>query len=727
MANVLDGSKSQLGKLLASENIRIEHRQVRGPSFDVKNRVLVLPIWQDMSSDLYDLMIGHEVGHALYTPSEGWMDEVKENKDLKSFLNIVEDARIEKLMKRRYPGLRKPMYNGYTELVDRNFFGCTMDEMKYFPFVDRLNVHFKLGPRATVSFTEKEQDLVDRIDACETWDEVMTLAKELYEVSANEKSEMEDLFEDLLSMLDDMENQPGQGMDGEGMDSQESESEASKSLKEMIDRLREAGKDNLADALEKGSQKVKNALRDWMENSDPSSITEEQFKEREQTLIDENAMPITYLNWPAVDSSKWTTPYKIVYGLMNFDDTSEAKRHQLYTDFMSVNKRYINYLVKEFELRRNAKQLSKAKVSKTGKLDVDKVWRYKLSEDLFLQTTSVPKGKNHGMLMIVDLSSSMSDNIAGTIEQMISLSMFCRKVNIPFQVYGFIDNPHSHTELALQGISHENRNDRKEGNLYMNNEHFRLVEFMSHTMKLSEFNNAVQKLLMLADAYNSSYSYHYYSTRSRVPSHMALSSTPLNEAIIVLSDIANKFKKQTGVEVLNTIILTDGDATNGICQIKDGLVMPLEYNTRFVLEYKQEQVAVRSRYNITDSLLDMYRKVTGSRIIGIYLMSGNSYRSQISRRYYENDPQAMESEFEKQFRDQFNRHKFFGLKAKGYDVYYMVPGKELEIKDVTMDDMVKKMKKDTVTKNNLFTAFKKMQNTKMVSRVFLNQFIQHVA
>ncbi len=74
---------------------------------------------------------------------------------------------------------------------------------------------------------------------------------------------------------------------------------------------------------------------------------------------------------------------------------------------------------------------------------------------------------------------------------------------------------------------------------------------------------------------------------------------------------------------------------------------------------------------------------------------------------------------------EFHKHKFFGLKTPGYDVYYMVPGKELVIKDVTMNDVVKK--KDNVTKTNLYNAFKKMQNTKMISRVFLNQFIQHVS
>ena len=61
------GSKSLLAKLMSEEDIRVEHKQIETAYFDVVNRVLALTMWKDMSSDLYDLLVGHEVGHALYT------------------------------------------------------------------------------------------------------------------------------------------------------------------------------------------------------------------------------------------------------------------------------------------------------------------------------------------------------------------------------------------------------------------------------------------------------------------------------------------------------------------------------------------------------------------------------------------------------------------------------------------------------------------------------------
>ena len=110
--------KSQLAKLLATEDILVENRNIETAQFDVENRVLTLPMWKRASESVYDMLVGHEVGHALYTPNEWyWEDRVPQQ-----FVNVTEDARIEKLMKRRYPGLAKSFYKGYKELSDQDFF-----------------------------------------------------------------------------------------------------------------------------------------------------------------------------------------------------------------------------------------------------------------------------------------------------------------------------------------------------------------------------------------------------------------------------------------------------------------------------------------------------------------------------------------------------------------------------------------------------------------------------
>ena len=94
--------KSQLAKLLATEDLIVEHKRVETAEFNVHTRVLILPLWERASNDVYDMLVGHEVGHALFTPDRDyWL----EHKIPPQFVNIVEDARIEKLMKRKYLGI----------------------------------------------------------------------------------------------------------------------------------------------------------------------------------------------------------------------------------------------------------------------------------------------------------------------------------------------------------------------------------------------------------------------------------------------------------------------------------------------------------------------------------------------------------------------------------------------------------------------------------------------
>lgn len=726
MSNILDASKNTLGKLLASENIRIEHQKVSGPSFDVKDRVLTLPVWKDLDADLYDLMIGHEVGHALYTPCDGWMDQVKNlGHQFKQFLNIVEDVRIENKMKRKYPGLRKPMYNGYTQLVNRNFFGVTLEDMKYLPFADRVNVHFKLGARADIPFTVQEQHLVDRIEVCETWDEALLLAKELYVMADDEKADMEEMFKDLMDALnnnnfDNSDDAPSSG--GDGM----SQEEFDNTVSELSEKLREQGKDSMADALENASAQAKKRLSDWLQNSSPSSITEQAFEKNQQTLIDPKALPVSYVNFPMVDVKNWVIPHNITHKNMQFSSGIELKRNLIYTQFMSANKRYINYMVKEFELRRNAKQFAKAKVSKTGKLDMDKVWRYRLSEDMFLQSTVVPNGKNHGMLMMIDFSSSMSENMKGTIHQLISMALFCRKVNIPYEVYAFIDNPFYTKEFREVDIpvNTYGRNVLKNGTLFIDDETLRLKQLLTDTMSLHEFNTAIQNLLMFAEVGSRTSMSVSGRTGWLEDQSMQLSSTPLNESIIILTAIAEQFKARTKVEILNTIILTDGEASTHAYQTYEhGDVRAIShYNNRTIMKYGQhEEPLHRFAAQATINIIQMYKKITNSRVFGIYLMDNGNYKSTILRKMGIAKNFSHEL-FEKQYTEQFSKNRFFAMKNAGYDVYYMLPGTELEIAEINMDAVIK-----TSDKAGLLRAFKKMQNNKMISRVFLNQFIVQIS
>ena len=92
--------KSTLAKLLAKENIHVQYGNYQTAWFDIKNRILGIPMWKDMGRDVSDLFIGHEVGHALFTPYEGWHDSPEKLEGCpRTYINVLEDARIERKIK----------------------------------------------------------------------------------------------------------------------------------------------------------------------------------------------------------------------------------------------------------------------------------------------------------------------------------------------------------------------------------------------------------------------------------------------------------------------------------------------------------------------------------------------------------------------------------------------------------------------------------------------------
>ena len=177
--------KGTLAKLLATENLTVEHRKVSTAAFDVDKRILILPIWKTASSTVYDLLVGHEVGHALYTP----------NMDLggvsKSFVNVLEDARIERMMKVTYPGLRKSFFEGYKQLWDMDFFGVKGDDVETISLIDRINLYFKGNPQ--MPFSDEEMVWVRRAATTKTFDDVLELARDLYDYCSQKQEEKEEM------------------------------------------------------------------------------------------------------------------------------------------------------------------------------------------------------------------------------------------------------------------------------------------------------------------------------------------------------------------------------------------------------------------------------------------------------------------------------------------------------------------------------------------------------
>lgn len=429
-------------------------------------------------------------------------------------------------------------------------------------------------------------------------------------------------------------------------------------------------------------------------------------------------------------------------GLHKFTPEQEARRGEVYGAFRLKNLKFINYLVKEFELRRNAQQLSRAQVSKSGEIDVDQLFKYKFSEDLFLKVTSIPKGKNHGLIMFYDMSGSMSSHIAGVIEQILILVEFCRKVNIPFEVYGFTnDNRAFWAEENGTKIYQEQAQLRRgahvDGQLVITDNDFRLQQYFSNNMSAADYKRMVGNLCMIQKTWanntrrmGTEYDYNWPGS---MPACEHLHSTPLNSTVLLSRNVFERFKARTGAEIVNMVILTDGESdqcvkvANGYYG-NDGDVQDKRYtyvesgqhsNTFITDSRTKNQVQVKGRQAskaLNVALLEIMRTITGCNIVGFFLT--NNVRGTVASelRIQGNDHRPLHEEL---IMEQYKRDRVAILTQAGYNEYYIVKN------DMAVNDEFEVA--DDANVKDIGRAFRKMQKGKVLNRVLLNRFIKMIA
>ncbi len=157
--------------------------------------------------------------------------------------------------------------------------------------------------------------------------------------------------------------------------------------------------------------------------------------------------------------------------------------------------------------------------------------------------------------MVVDWSGSMGRNIKGTIEQMMVLVMFAKRVNIPFEVFLFSDSYHSEFmkggsgRLASESWTH--KDDGKEGDLIIDKHH--LLNVFSSRMRANELHTAYINMTAIAGAYDRTYSNYYTPSYRTLPSKLSLGGTPLNASLLAINTFIPEFKAKNGVQIVNLL------------------------------------------------------------------------------------------------------------------------------------------------------------------------------
>jgi len=725
-------SKSTLAKLLATENISVEYRKVQTASFDIVNRRLTLPIMNDTTPEMTDLLVGHEVGHALDTP-QSYVESAKAGGSaFSTFLNVIEDARIERRMKDRYPGLRKPMAIAYRQFTERDFFGIKGQDVNEFMLIDRINLHFKLGAIAGIKFNAEEMLYVKEVETADSFEQVKDITERLYEFCKAEldqkrqeaKEEFQKRKENGEFDDEEFDNEDGFGDDTEDYEDQDPSSSGSNDGEDDDDYESEDRFDNGYSNERTFEDTMPNELKVY--GDEVKSVTDEKFQQALKGLAETKEINVgKIVSQKKIYLKDYIVPFKeLQFFDESFYDTEELETHERYdasllTKFESKNKNAIAYLIKEFEMKKKAAELRRVTVSDTGTLDTNKLHTYKFNDDIFRKIGAVADGKNHGIVMFIDWSGSMADNMSGTIEQLITMSTFCRKVNIPFDVYAFS----TQYPKKLKDILDDSPIvDTKDNELQI--DYFSLLNILSSSMKNQTYRKFANDLLNVAEAYEP-YSHHRrHNKSSYIKNGMGLGGTPLNATIQVASNVVNDFRKRTRSEIVNVIFLTDGEDSSTLwttsADHRGARIGPSDYRSVSYIEDKDSAKTYRvSDKGVTPTLLQILKDRTGCNLIGFYILPK-------SKRYFQNAMSRFNMIMTDDGYKQFRNEKFFSVNGYGYSEYFLIPGGEdLSTEDDSLSDILGESK--DVSARKLKGAFLKMNQNRLTNRVLLSKVIKEIA
>lgn len=669
-ASVNMAELDKLAKLLATENITITHKGTKTAYFDVQQRELVLPVWDNLTKELYHMLVLHEVGHALYTNAGEWEAALRAEPKLKNAANVIEDARIERLMKVKYPGARRDFRMGYEQLLDRDFFQIGQRDVNRMSLGDRLNLHYKIGESVPIHFTPQERMFVTAIDSAKTFRDVVRIARELmsymgdktvsedfshdFKQAANEQDGDDDADWDEDSDSEDGEysdsddddwgDDSGWGDEDEDEDGQDSDGEGDDA--DGGDEESDGAGDEEGEEGNSASTPTDEEGKDKRENKTPSNrghgrgddeiTTNQALEQALEQMAAGNASraPLYYETFDDFESERWIVPYKQLLEAIrkNYPDQLTGDHYRL---MRKANIKVVDYLAKEFFIRKAADGYQRAKESKTGIINPDKLHSYKMVDDIFRRNSVVADSKSHGLVMFIDFSGSMSYQMKRTVEQLFNLVMFCRKVNIPHRVFAFTDACQSYVsatrsaqgsyystslrvytdQKAKQAIIDsrqkylENKIGQCSGSQFLVPEaNMNLLELFNESMSTRDLRDMMEALL-------GNFSQIAYLSDPKSIAYFALGGTPLDASVLLGADIARRFRKETSTQLVSVVLLTDGDSSGcGSANFKTQSVYPMkldgtiDYNGEIVKKRITTFINVSASAPVTTSIRDYRTK-----------------------------------------------------------------------------------------------------------------------
>ena len=741
-----------LAKLLAKENITVEIGNYHTAFFDVKQRILGLPTWNVSNKQLSDLLVGHEVGHALYTPHDG-IERFKQVLPNCPFdvLNIVEDIRIEKMVQDQYPGLISSFKGGYSYFIDNDFFKIKGQDISAMTFINRLNLRGKIGGLIDVPLNADEEAIYQRCLDTKSIDDVIAVCADIFEmikqqVEANEPNDdqqeqeegqgdatpsQQDASEQVEGSQDSSGNQESSEQSKEHEVDSDSCTDGRDAEQETDEKGEDCFKQNGESAGQKGAESMTQELID--------QLTCETLRDLESELSNLQENITDYI--PIAAPSKQQMMESVIPVKKVMESRLYARDYNHYMSLFTVTedwknfkkstKSHVNLLVKEFERRKAAFQYSRAQRSTTGSIDVNRLHAYKFEDQIFKSVTKLADAKNHGMIFFIDYSSSMCWEISKVITHTLNLVFFCKAVGIPFEVYGFT-NPD-------RFVREPNVSSRQ-----LSVSHASVFELLNSSMPKKDYEIACRELRAQAFLHENDATFARSPYLAFASTYERMAGTPLYETIMIAHELVNRFKKKHQVQKMNVIFLTDGDGSGprtGDDRSTEAFVKDTVQDRHALLRVKlngrQIELSYRNPSFNYAVLIENLKITTGCTTLGFFITSSRSQlkSSAINSIRHSKVPQILEwtpaAEKVAAMAPLLRKNKCL-LIENGFcfDQYFIISAGDFDVADddgfdPEIDEAVDMT--STSGQNKLAKAFTKYSADKRTSRIVLNKFAELVA
>ena len=762
-----------LSKLLAREDVQVRHGNFPTASFNTRTRTLFLPLWQNKGKAVYDLLCGHEVGHALYTPVDGGEKFAKALPGVPfSICNIVEDVRIERMIQDTYPGLSSSFRAGYARLTADDFFGLKGKDLSKLNLADRFNIHAKTRGLIPVPLSDKELEIYDRALKADSFDDVLAICKELADLVKSQQPEQQQ------SEPQSGQSEPQSGSSDstaddsksdEGNQSQDtnqnagSDDESSESDQELDKNS--TGKSNDNDQQESNSQSdQQNESSEQSDDSESGQVGSATGSPNYSDVVEEltsktseafqravNSMTVNedaaYFYAPSEKAVKAVTiPYSTIMADRKSRNTYDAYMNEStvqgkIVSLRSKAKKYVATLTTEFNMRKAAYQYSRASIARTGVINMNRLHSYRYADDIFKSVTRLADAKNHGMIFIVDYSSSMNIAIGTVLEHTVNLVLFCRSLNIPFQVFAFT-NPND----DVQSTTVQKLQCHGEVDIHS----LSIMELFSSAMSKSEFELAVDQTLAQVAWHSRTATDSAFMPPYRCPvtsRYESMHGTPLLETIVVAHTLVNNFRKANPVQKMNVLFLTDGDGC--MMSLVRDTTMPFGGRQLIgTLNGRRIKMHARSYEEQYMTLITSLRKSCNCTTTCFFVPSSENQGMkkiseancsisklknvlpEVADESEEDDEVALDfsSIVPENVKKAYRRDKCVEIAGGfGYSAYYVLSAPR-DLKINAPDEFDPEFSADEkVTVSKLTTAFSKFNTSRRNSRVLLNRFAIQIA